>query len=123
MNCISFPDIFTVSGTTIVEESAEATKLCLYLLLNSENGEMFGDPGFGVKLRRYFYDQNNYILRDIIIDELYVKISTFCPQINVDRKNITLQQKDKRIIGHIKYRYNMNFVPDTYDIVLFEGDQ
>ena len=121
MNCVSFPDMFNGSATKI-EYDAEATKKCLYLLLNSESGEMFGDPDFGAKLRRYFYDQNNYILKDIIIDELYTKISIFCPQITLDRNNITLVQKNKNIVGNIRYRNNIDFIPDTYEIVLFRGD-
>ena len=121
MNCISFPNMFLINNTKVLT-AEEATKKCLYLLLNSESGEMFGDPEFGVKLRKYFFDQNNHILRDILIDELYVKISIFCPQIIISRKDIKLEQVNKKIIGRIQYRYNINFVPDTYDIVLFEGE-
>ena len=32
---------------------------------------MFGDPDFGIRLKRYTFNQNNYILRDVLIDEIY----------------------------------------------------
>ena len=121
MNCIAFPDMFTANTTNKYYEG-DATKICLYLLLNSESGEMFGDPDFGVKLRKYFFNQNNYILKDVIIDEIYSKISIFCPQITLNRKNITLVRIKEKLIVNITYQNNKDFTPDSYNIVLFKGE-
>ena len=122
MNSIEFPNMFE-SGTTKVLKEYDATMECIYLLFHSECGEMFGDPDFGVRLRRYIFDQNNYILRDILIDELYTKITTFCPQLILTRKDISIESIGNKLIGHITCRNDRNFQPNTYDIVLFKGDE
>ena len=66
LNSISFPNIFkSKSNTTDVvrdkldssnptkEYSMESTMECLNLLLNSEKGEMTGDPFYGIRLKKY----------------------------------------------------------------------
>ena len=121
MNCISFPKMFT-SGYTNRKYDYEATKECLYLLLHCECGEMFGDPEYGVKLKRYYFNQNNYILKDILINEIYTKINIFCPQLILYRKDIKIENVGKMIIGYITCKNNSNFKTDTYEIVLFRGD-
>lgn len=121
MNCVSFPDLFTANSTNIYRET-DATRICLFLLLNSESGELFGDPDFGVKLKRYFYNQNNDILQDVIIDEIYNKITIFCPQIIISRNDIKLISYKTKIYGSITYKNDRDFTTDTYNIVLFEGE-
>ena len=121
MNCLNFPDIFTRSSTNILYDKY-ATERCLYLLLNCESGEMFGDPDFGVKLKKYFFNQNDYILKDILIDEIYTKIDIFCPQITISRKNIKIETINKNVYCKITYMNNDDFTTTTYDIVLFKGE-
>ena len=70
MNCIGFPKMFN-ANSTIIKTGLDATKTCVHLLLSSEQGQLFGDPDFGVRIKRFAFEQNNYILRDIIIDELF----------------------------------------------------
>ena len=84
MNSIGFPKIFKGNSTDI-KTGLDATKECLLLLLSTEVGEMLGDPEFGIRLKKYTFNQNNYVLRDIIIDELFEQINTFCPQIKISR--------------------------------------
>ena len=60
MNSICWPKIFHGNSTTVLQ-GFEASKRCVHLLLSSETGELFGDPDFGIKLKRYVFDQNNYI--------------------------------------------------------------
>ena len=55
------------------------TKQSIRLLVSSECGEFFGDPDFGIHLKRYFFEQNDIILRDILIDEIYTKNSRLLP--------------------------------------------
>ena len=59
----------------VVKYGNEATKQSIRLLVSCESGEFFGDPEFGIRLKRYFFEQNNTILKDILIDELYTKNS------------------------------------------------
>ena len=128
MNCINFPKMFSGNSTIIdTYESYEPgndlkkdpTQLCIELLLKSEKSSMFGDPGFGVKLKYYTFNQNNYILAEILADEIYTQISTFCPQVFLERKDvkITLQENNKI---HIKIYYinQLDFTPNTFNLVL-----
>lgn len=80
MNCIGFPKMFSGNAAVVVsDEKNLATIECVDLLLHSEAGDLFGDPDFGIRLKRYIHNQNDFILRDILIDEIYTAIATFCP--------------------------------------------
>ena len=70
---IAFPKMFK-SVRTLTVKDHDATESNLKLLLASERETLFGDPDFGTKTRRYIFEQNNEILRDIIIDEIYTAI-------------------------------------------------
>lgn len=118
MNCINFPKIFK-GNSTMISEGKEATKEALRLLLSSETGEMFGDPDFGITLKKYTFEQNNYILRDILIDEIYVKICTFCPQIFLERKNIEITFEGKVMHIKISYKNRETFTNDIFNLELY----
>ena len=70
--------MFTSSKTLLVSDH-EATFQNLKLLLESERESLFGDPYFGVLLKRFLYEKNNLILRDLVIDEIYTAIKTYIP--------------------------------------------
>ena len=122
MNCIGFPKMFN-GNSTIIKKGIEATKECEMLLLGSEKGEMFGDPQFGIRLKRYTFDQNNYILRDVLIDEIYEQINIFCPQISVRRNNIYIEQRGNKLYARIKAINREDFTTSVYNLVLFESDE
>ena len=122
MNSIKFPDIFSGSSTAVVQ-GREASAQDLKLLLRSEKGELFGDPFFGILLKRYMFDQNSYILRDVLIDEIYTQIKAFAPQIEVNRNDIKLVQEGAKIIAKIKCINREDFTPDMYDLVIFQDEE
>jgi len=97
-----------------------ATKQNLKLLLLSEQGDLFGDPEFGIRLKRYIYNQNDYILRDLIIDELYEKLAIFMPQLLVNRKEITIEQDKRKLYAHFKATNRLDFTTDMYNLNLLE---
>lgn len=123
MNSIGYPKMFESSSTKVVK-GLDATKQNLKLLLSSERGDLFGDPDFGIRLKRYLYDQNNYILKDILIDELYNQIAVFMPQLLVDRKDIKIVQDEHNekavLYANIKAMNRLDFTTDMYNLVLFE---
>lgn len=122
MNCIGFPKMFK-ANSTVVETGYEATKECAMLLLGSEQGELFGDPQFGVKIKKYTYNQNNYILRDVIIDEILTKLNLFCPQLLIVRDNIKIQQEKNKLVAHIEATNRANFTTNTFDLMLFNEEE
>ena len=122
MNSISFPHMFNSCSTNTVKDY-DATLQDLELLLCSEQGELFGDPYFGVQLRKYIYTQNNYLLKDILIDEIYTKLVTFAPQLTVTRKNIDIIQKGIKIYIKIKAINKIDFTTNMYELVLFDDSE
>jgi hypothetical protein len=99
----------------------------LLALIGSERGELTGDPQYGVAIKRYIFEQNSFILRDIIIDELYTQISTFIPQVIINRKDIAIRQngtgKRARLEATIKVTNRLDFTTNTFDLILFNNEE
>ena len=76
-------------------------------------------------LRHFMFDQNNYILRDQIIDMIYTQLAIFIPQVHVERKDITVFQDREKAklycefsgVNQIDYQLN------TYQLVLFDSNE
>lgn len=123
MTSISFPNIFKKGNATELVDDLAATKQNTLLLLKSEKGELFGDPYFGIRLRRYLFDQNNYILKDVIIDEIYTQLALFMPQLRVERENIDIIQERAKLYCSFKATNQIDFTTDMYQIVLYNADE
>lgn len=121
MTSIKFPDMFSPNSTNIAKDF-KATKQNTLLLLHSEKGELFGDPYFGIRLKRYLFDQNNYILKDIIIDEIYTQLALFLPQLTVNRRDINIIQERAVLYCTFKAINNIDYTTDTYSLVLYDED-
>ena len=89
MYSIAFPEIFSSAGTRLIKDK-DATISNLRLLLASWKNSLFGDPYFGSNIKNFIYEQNNIILRDLIIDDIYVSIQQFMPQIYIKREDIEI---------------------------------
>ena len=122
MNSIKFPDMLIGNSTNVVKDKPASVQ-DLKLLLGSEKGGLFGDPFFGIRIKRYTYNQNSYVLRDILIDEIYTQIKVFAPQLTVNRNDITITQKGKKLIARIKAINKIDFTTDMYDLALFQVDE
>ena len=127
MRSIHFPHMFNTNSTRVWKSSEHlnATKQNTKLVLYSERGELIGDPYFGLMLRQFMFDQNNYILRDQIIDMIYTQLAIFIPQVHVERKDITVFQDREKAklycefsgVNQIDYQLN------TYQLVLFDSNE
>lgn len=124
MKSFEFPKMFNSNSSKMISD-IEATKQNTLLLLRTEKGELTYDPFFGIKLKRYLFDQNNYILRDIIIDEIYTQLAIFLPQLKVNRKDIKItEDKEKaKLYCSFKAINKANYELDTYNLVLFEDEE
>ena len=80
MYSIAFPDMFS-SSSTLLYKDRDATASNMKLLLGSWKKSLIGDPYFGTNLKRFLYEQNNIILQDLIIDEIYISLHIFMPQV------------------------------------------
>lgn len=120
MKSISYPKMFVTKTKTGLAQDYDATLQNLKLLLFSEKGELFGDPYFGTGLKRFLYDQNDMILEDILIDEIYTAIATFMPQIRISRKDITITTDGTTVLCEIRALNRVDFQTNLYTIPLLD---
>ena len=124
MRSFKFPNMFGSTSSQIwkPEEYNQATKQNLMLLLQSERGELTCDPYFGILLKHYMFNQNNYILKDILIDTLYTQIAIFLPQIKIKRENVTLitDKYKGRIHVNITGINQIDYTHNTFNLLLFD---
>ncbi len=114
--------MFTSSSTLVIKDK-KASLQNLKLLICSEKGEMLDDPSFGVSIRKYIFDQNGYILYDILVDEIYSQIKIFAPQLTVNRKDIELIQRKETIYAKIKGINKLDFTTDMLELAIFTDDE
>ncbi len=119
---LAFPNMFSSEKVNIYKDK-EATKTNLKLLLSTEVTSLFGDPGYGSRLMQTIYSQNNMILRDLVIDEIYTCIKTYMPQIIVERKNIVIVADDDALYAEIKAVSTSDYSIDLYRIRLIDTDE
>lgn len=117
MNSIAFPVMFNNTSTQVVHDY-DATLQNLKLLLWSDRKGLFGDPYYGTIIKKLIFEQNNVILKDIVIDAIYTAILQFMPQIKVERKDITIVQSGVSIYVNIRAKNMLDFQVDMYNISL-----
>ena len=117
MYSIAFPNMFDGAQTNLVKDTG-ATVQNIRLLIESCRGSLLGDPYFGSKIKKYIYEQNNIILRDIIIDDILVLLQTFIPQIHITRKDIKLISNKQEIFANISCINKIDNEADMFQIKL-----
>lgn len=122
MHSIAFPDMVSNTNTYLVSDH-DATLSNLKLLLLSDKYALLGDPYFGTSIKRLTFEQNNQVLKDLVIDDIYTAIATFMPQIMIDRKNITVTSDTASVYVNIKATNLLDFTVDTYNINLTQFEE
>ena len=124
MRSIKFPRMFNTNSTRVWKpsEQLKATKQNTKLVLYSERGELIGDPYFGLMLRHFLFDQNNYVLRDQIIDMIYTQLAIFIPQVKVERKDVNVFQDREKAKLYCEFSgiNQIDYSLNTYQLVLFD---
>lgn len=124
MRSYKFPKMFRPNSSRIWQESEynSATKQNVLLLLQSERGELECDPYFGILLKHYMFNQNSYILKDMLIDTLYTQIAIFLPQVKVTRDSIELITD--RLKGRMYCKFSgvnqIDYTHNTFNLLLFD---
>ncbi len=111
------------SAKTNLVENHDATMSNLKLLLQTWKGSLYGDPFYGTNMLQKVFSQNDLLLVDIIIDDIYTAILNFMPQIYVERKQISLRQKDDKIFVEINCINKLNNETNMYEISLTDDAQ
>ena len=114
---IAFPSMVSNTSTKIFSEH-EATASNLRLLLFSDKGGLFGDPYFGTNIKKLMFEQNDTVLRDIVIDDIYSAILQFMPQVLVKRRDIDIIQSGSSVFINIRATNMTSYTTDLYQIDL-----
>ena len=124
MRSYKFPKMFKSNSSQIWRENeyGKATKQNVLLLLQSERGELECDPYFGILLKHYMFNQNSYILKDMLIDTMYTQIAIFLPQVKVSRNAIDIITDKQR--GKIYCSFHginqIDYTHNTFNLLLFD---
>jgi hypothetical protein len=124
MRSYKFPNMFKSNSSRIwrADEYNKATKQNVLLILQSERGELECDPYFGILLKRYMFNQNSYILKDMLIDTIYTQIAIFLPQVKINRNSIDLISD--RVKGRIYCSFSgtnqIDYTHNTFNLLLFD---
>lgn len=119
MKSFDFPNMLNSAKANIIEDK-DATISNMRLLLASWKTSLFGDPYFGTNIKKFIYEQNNIILRDLIIDDILLSLQTFIPQIAVSRKNIKITLKKTSVYAEITCVNKLDSMETTFTIKLTE---
>ncbi len=122
MYSIGYPDMVSNTNANIVKDR-DATLSNLKLLLLSDKYSLFGDPYYGTNIKKLMFEQNNQVLKDLVIDDIYVAIGTFLPQLIVERKDITVISKLASVYINIKATNLLDFQTDLYQINLTNSEE
>ena len=123
LKSIAFPEMVSNLHTNIVSDESngkEATLQNLKLVLYSVKRQLLGDPYFGTNLLKLVFDQNSTVIRDLVIDEIYTAIKTFIPQLQLQRKNITINSNRTTITITIEAQNRLDYTVDTYNLKLLD---
>lgn len=119
MRSLKFPEMFSSNSSNTVKD-LDATKQNALLLLKSEKGEFVSDPYFGLRFKRYLFNQNSYILKDVIIDEIYTQVALFMPQLSIRRQDIDLIRDRAKLICTFKGTNRIDFTTNMYSLVIYD---
>ena len=122
MNSIAFPIMLNNSSTNIIKDH-DAPASNLKLLLLSDKTSLFGDPYFGTNIKKLIHDQNNIVIRDLVIDDIYTAITTFMPQIIVKRGDIKVTSDRSNVYVNIKCLNLIDYTTDLYNINLTSDEE
>lgn len=117
MTSFKFPDMLSNTHANIINDY-EATISNLKLLLYSDKYSLLGDPYFGTNLKRMLFNQNGQVLYDLVIDEIYMAIVTFMPQIRIDRNDISIDKRGKTLYLSIRATNMVDYTTNLYEIDL-----
>lgn len=124
MRSYKFPKMFNSNSSRIwlENEYGKATRQNVLLLLQSERGELVCDPYFGILLKHYMFNQNSYILKDILLDTIYTQIAIFLPQVKVSRNAIDLvtDPLKGRLYCTFSGTNQIDYTHNTFNLLLFD---
>lgn len=121
----SFPNMIDrySGGFNPIEDKA-SVKQNIILMLHSIKTELLGDPYYGTNLQKLIFDPNDIVVKDQVIDEIYVAIRLFIKEVTLLRKDIKITQDKKGTVGvNLKVTYNKDNTNDLLSIQLISNEE
>lgn len=122
MYSIAFPKMLNNTSVSLYKDK-EATASNLKILIMSDKTSLIGDPYFGTNLKKLMFEQNNIVLRDLVIDDIYVAIQTFLPQLLVKRSDISVTSDGVDLYLNLKCLNRLDYTLDLYNINLTASEE
>ena len=117
MQSFNFPNMFENTYSNMLVDY-DATLSNLKMLLYSDKGALLGDPYYGTNIKRMLFAQNDSVLKDNLIDDIYTAISIFMPQVRVARSDIDVYQEKIGVVVFISSLYLIDYNTNLYNISL-----
>lgn len=122
MKSINFPNIFGKNkvSTQLISDH-DATYQNLALMLQSQKTGLFGDPEFGTNLQKAIFEQNNVVLKDLVVVDIVSSIEMFMPQLTVREADVEIVQDGTYLVANIQATNKLDHTTSLYSIRLTEG--
>lgn len=121
MYSIKFPDMLLGQKTALIQDHDATFQNLKYLLL-SDKMSMIGDPYYGTNLKRLLYSQSK-ILKDILLDDIYVAVGRFMPQIRMSRNDMDIYVEDQNVYVQFSCTNIVDHINNMYKICLTSTEQ
>lgn len=121
MYSFGWPDMVNNANSNLIEDH-RATVNNTKLLLKSPKTSLFGDPYFGTNLQKIIFSQNDKILQDIVIDDIYSAVSVFIPQLILKRNDISLKDDRINLYADIQAVNLLDYTNNLYEIRLTDTE-
>lgn len=119
---IKFPEIFSIgSGNTQVNTGISSINDCLYLLLTTSKGELFGDPNYGTNLMKEVFNYNNSTNNELIKADIASAIARYERRIRAPEDSIMILNYENYVFIRVSFTLVESNEQSVFDLTLLKG--
>lgn len=102
------------SGSPTASEGVAKIREDILNILDISKREQFFDPGIGSNLENYLFQQNDFVLRDMLYRCIKTDVEELIPEVVIDEVNI--EQTVDTVYISVKYKIVSLGVTDTIEL-------
>lgn len=138
MYSIAFPDIFNGSKVNLTKDY-DAIKVNLKSLLMSNRGGLYGDPHYGVDIKKILWNQaatpleidrntggrydRDPIRIELLKDEIFNAIYSYMPQVSITRDDIEVAVDGNIVEASIEVKADSKIPSNLFNIQIIANDE
>ena len=140
MYSIAFPDIFNGAKVNL-NKDFDAVKVNLKSLLMSNRGGLYGDPHYGVNIKKILWGQaasqlvldmkggNNWkagktpMTIELLKDEIFDAIYSYMPQVEIKRDDINVKVQGNIVQASIELKADSTIPSNLFNIQILLDDE